>query len=82
MTIELTWESSMVIFIIGSAIAGVWWKLHKRISDLYEQLQDYKLAVTKEFASVGHLKEVELRLEAALNRLTERIDELLTKVGK
>lgn len=41
-----------------------------------KDLADYKLKAAQDFASVAHMKDVELRLATAIDRLTNRIEGL------
>lgn len=43
---------------------------------LQKDLTDYKLAAARYFASVEHMKDVEVRLTTAIDRLTNRIENL------
>ena len=56
--------------------------LHARISELAKDLVAYKLSATQQFASHDHLKEVEVRLTGAIDRLTNRIEQLPTKFAE
>ena len=40
------------------------------------------LDIAEKYASVEHLKEVEARLAVSIDRLTDRIDKLLSSLGK
>lgn len=82
----VTWDalttagSASVVF--GGSLVGVWWRLQQRIQAVSDALTAYKLEVAKEYASVGHLKEVEARLVVSIDRLTERIDKLIDKMDR
>lgn len=56
--------------------------LHARISENAKDLTNYKLSATQQFASHDHLKEVEVRLTGAIDRLTNRIEQLPTKFAE
>lgn len=47
-----------------------------------EQMNGLKLDIAEKYASVEHLKEVEARLAVSIDRLTDRIDKLLSSLGK
>lgn len=47
-----------------------------------EQMDGIKLDIAQKYASVEHLKEVEARLAVSIDRLTDRIDKLLSSLGK
>lgn len=47
-----------------------------------KDLADYKLAASERFASQDHLKEVEVRLTVAVDRLTNRIEQLPNKFAE
>ena len=46
------------------------------------EMNDIKLDIAEKYASVEHLKEVEARLAVSIDRLTDRIDKLLSSLGK
>lgn len=48
--------------------------LSRDLGDLRRELNEYKLEVQREYASVGHLKEVETRLAQAIERLDSRLE--------
>ncbi|MBG6178536.1 hypothetical protein IWQ55_006394 [Labrenzia sp. EL_208] len=48
--------------------------LSRDLGELRRELNDYKLEVQREYASVGHLKEVETRLAQAIERLDSRLE--------
>ncbi|MEM6381068.1 MAG: hypothetical protein AAF739_00205 [Pseudomonadota bacterium] len=48
--------------------------------DARQEVTDLKLEIAEKYASVAHLKEVEARLAVAIDRLTDRIDQLLSIV--
>ena len=56
--------------------------LHSRVSERSRELDAYKLIVTKEFASVEHLQEVERRLVSEIKALTEAITALTRAVDR
>ena len=56
--------------------------LHQRVSKVVHDLAEYKLEAAKNFASHEHLKEVEVRLTSAIDRLTNRIEALPTKFAE
>lgn len=82
MTGVITMEG--VSFVVGLIVvlAGFWWRIDSRMRKVETSLADYKLQAAKEFASVEHLKEVEVRLIASIDRLADRIDRLLTRIEK
>lgn len=47
-----------------------------------KDLADYKLHATGQFASHAHLKEVEERLTGAIDRLTNRVEQLPTRLAE
>jgi len=47
-----------------------------------DEVHNVRLEVAEKYASVAHLKEVEARLAIAIDRLTDRIDKLLSAVTK
>lgn len=55
---------------------------HARISAAANSLSEYKLKATEQFASHEHLKEVEVRLTGAIDRLTNRIEQLPTRFAE
>lgn len=57
--------------LIGGLV-GVWYRLVLRIEKVAGDLYEYKLQVTKEYASIGYLKDVEERLIKAIDRLTDQ----------
>lgn len=68
-----------LIGILGGG-GGIIWKLWSslndsinevdtRINQVAAELDDYKLEVSKEYASIGYLKDVEERLVQAINKL-------------
>jgi hypothetical protein len=73
----------------ATALCGVWWKLAvadadnaKNISAALQKASDelnaFKLQVSKEYASADGLKESEDRLTSALSRLADEFRELRT----
>ncbi len=47
-----------------------------------DQVNAVRLEIAQKYASVSYLKEVETRLVLSMDRLTERIDKLLSSFGK
>lgn len=47
-----------------------------------DDMNSLKLEIAEKYASVEHLKEVEARLAISIDRLTDRIDKLLSSIGK
>lgn len=47
-----------------------------------DQVNAVRLEMAQKYASVSYLKEVETRLVLSMDRLTERIDKLLSSFGK
>lgn len=61
-------------FVIVAAILGVWWRLHLRISDVKDDLHEFKLEAAKTYATAATIKEVEERVVSAITRLGDRLD--------
>lgn len=47
-----------------------------------DDMNGLRLEIAEKYASVEHLKEVEARLAVSIDRLTDRIDKLLSSLGK
>ncbi|MBF0251090.1 MAG: hypothetical protein HQL35_10720 [Alphaproteobacteria bacterium] len=73
-------DNAQVTFDLGWLIAGVvvpvtMW-LFKRLNDVGQALADYKLYAERQFASVGHLQDVESRLVDEIKGLRADIKDL------
>jgi len=86
MTIDFAWWITVIEL---PAIAGLVWYAYQTRKDalaaavrIHDELSDYKLAVAKDYASVGYLKDVEARLQSHLNRIEEKIDRLHREKGR
>ncbi len=77
-TLNDVWQALGVLL----ALAGLWWRLQRQITDNARALDAYRLEVAEKYASVAHLREVEARLVISIDRLTERIDRLLSRFDK
>lgn len=78
MTGPITWEALAYLFALAGTLAGVWWWMSGAVRKVADDLSVYKLEAAEKYASVSHLKEVEGRLASAIERLTNRIDKLLS----
>lgn len=47
-----------------------------------DELKAVQLKFAQEYASIGHLKDVEGRLIGSIDKLTDRIDALITSISK
>ena len=82
MTGPITWEQIAGLVVIAGSAAGAWWFLYSSILAVRRELQDYKLTVAERYASVEHLKEVETRLVAAIEKLTDRLDTMPDRLSR
>lgn len=89
----ITFELITFLIITGSAVAGVWWflfnsilaarrDLQKDIQRLQQEFTNYKLEVAQHYASVEHLKEVEIRLMGAIDKQTDKLDTMPDKFAR
>ena len=84
MDMPVTLETLFVLLgVVIAFIAANWvytWKgdnvLHSRVSNQGRNLDAYKLDVAHQYASIDHLKEVELRLVKAIDGLSSEVREL------
>ncbi|MGI8524629.1 MAG: hypothetical protein ACR2K5_00335 [Pseudolabrys sp.] len=73
------------ITVIGIPVVGAlfWLRFHDRddidkaMRGLKDELANYKLLVATGFASVSHLKEVETRIMAHLEKIEHKIDRVI-----
>lgn len=93
MTGSITWDVTYTLIGFAAGVLLIWFvierrikeaekELHARISRHADDLTEYKLNATQQFASHQHLKEVEVRLTDAIGRLTNRIEQLPTKFAE
>jgi hypothetical protein len=88
----ITWEQA--VFIVGilaafvGLVAAIWFRIEQRINDASEiarftqkNLDDFKLDVTKNYASILHIQSVEERLVRAVDELKHSINEMPTRVA-
>lgn len=79
---------AIALITIGGAVWGVWWALHKRISDEREarilatnlisvQLAEFKIQVAQNYATQQSIMQVEERVVQAIERLGDRLDRFL-----
>ena len=50
------------------------WKAHNRAEAACEDLQEFKVTVARDYASITYLKDVESRLTAHLVRIEDKLD--------
>jgi len=77
----ITWEQLVALCVIGGAMAGAWWFLFANILAVRRELNEFRLKVAEEYASREHLKEVELRLVEAINKLSDKFEALPAKIA-
>lgn len=84
------------IALVGAALAAlsapvVWsWRdsraqievLHGRVSKLKAELADYKVEAARTFVSVQTMADVESRITGSVDKLTERVDRVLERLGE
>ena len=63
-------------------------ELHRRVNKIRDEVHDMEVRFGKEFAQISHLNEVEVRLTksfdklaGAVDRVSNRIDEVLSRLG-
>lgn len=72
----------------AGALAGVWYRLNTQITstrefaaksaaDARQDLAEYKLQVAKEYATTSAIKEFEVRIMSALDRLGDRFENFI-----
>lgn len=76
MTGSVTWEQIVSLIIIATAVAGAWWFLFAQILQTRRELNDFKLEVSRQYASHDHLREVEERLTKVIEKLDRRIEDM------
>ncbi|WP_420337805.1 hypothetical protein [Roseibium sp.] len=77
----ITWEQLLGLAFIGGALGGAWWFLFAAILGVRRDLNEFRLKVAEEYASREHLKEVELRLVEAINKLSDKFEALPSKIA-
>ena len=93
MTGPITWDVTYALVGFAGGVLLIWFfiehrmkamekELHARISRHADDLTAYKLMATQQFVSHQHFKEVEVRLTGAIDRLTNRIEQLPTKFAE
>jgi len=75
----MTWmEWVQLIAIPAFGFMSLWcWRLMTQIDKVASNLNEYKLAVAKEYASVTYLKDVEQRLVHQLEQMNSKLDRLV-----
>jgi len=68
-----SWTVGIFILVVAALFRMVQ-VLQPRVNKRKEELAAYKLEVSKEYVSVGHLKEVEERIMAYLKRIEDKLD--------
>jgi phosphoenolpyruvate carboxylase len=83
----ITWDAIAYFVSLGGAIGAVWWFIHSRISKLERDLSDYKLHIAEKYIKSEALEKMEEKLtaqetrtQAALEKLTGRLDTLLDTI--
>jgi hypothetical protein len=72
----ITWEQLLALCVIGGALGGAWWFLFAAILGVRRDLNEFRLKVAEEYASREHLREVEVRLVDAINKLSADLETL------
>lgn len=80
----LTFESLLgtivSLVVIAGAVAGMWYSLASSIKQVEKDLASYKLQVTKEYASIENIKQVEERLIKSIDQLSATIEGMPQKI--
>ena len=78
---QITGEMVTLFLALSGAIAGIWWRVEAKIQAAEEAAEDakaelarFQLTVAERYASMAHLKDVEVRLVTSIDRLTSQID--------
>ena len=82
MMVTVEWQEVLALAAVCAMACGVWWRLQQQITASARSLDVYKLEAAEKFASVAHLKDVEARLIVSIDRLSDRIDRLLSKLER
>ncbi len=82
MTGPITFEFLGVVVLVVGTLFGFWWRIDARFRAAEKELSAFKVSVAQQYASVDHLKEVEVRLTTAIDNLTSRIDRLIAIAEK
>ncbi|MBD8875450.1 hypothetical protein [Roseibium polysiphoniae] len=76
----ITWAQVMTLLAIAVVLCGAWWFLFAAILSVRADLNDFRLKVAEDYASREHLKEVETRLVLAINKLSDKFENLTEKI--
>ena len=78
----------LFVMLIG-AIGGLWWKIESKIQSetdervkVQRELSDLRLHVAQNYVSSAALRETELRLINAVERLATRMEAVVTRLDK
>ena len=73
MTGPITWEQIAVLIIIGGALVAIWWFLFRNILSVRKELHEFRLEVTRDYASQKLLKEFENRFVGVVKELRQEL---------
>ncbi len=80
MMLTIEWQHVAGLLAVAATVSGIWWRLQQQITANARALDAYKLEAAEKYASIAHLKDVEARLVVSIDRLSDRIDRLLSKL--
>jgi hypothetical protein len=79
--------SIWLVLALAGSITGLWWRLEAKFSAIEKErlklerdFADYKLAAERHFVSAVTLEKTENRLINAVDRLTARVEMLITRM--
>jgi hypothetical protein len=74
-------------FIIFGGLVALWWRIESRINaerderiKLEKEFSDYRLTVQRDFVSIGVLEKTEERLIVAMDKLSARVETLISRM--
>jgi hypothetical protein len=82
LTIETLTTLIVGLIAIAGAIWRMWSVLDTKIALSVHNLAEFKLEVAKSYASMEHIKDVELRLVDAINKLADSVEQMPSRVAE
>ncbi len=82
MMLTVEWQEILALVAIAAMASGIWWRLQQQVTANARALDAYKLEAAEKYANITHLKDVEARLVVSIDRLSDRIDRLLSTLER
>lgn len=87
MAVPITGDVVALFLLVIGAIGTFWWRIERRLSDqdtaraaLQRELAEYKLFVATNHVSASVLKDTEIRLIGAIDKLADRLEAIATRL--